>query len=92
VALHYAGPTWKSNSDSEVAGARLAGETVDATAIPWLLLRAVSTSGPGSFERTTFIQRVNTVGGLAPAAPPTQAGAEARVGYTADYYFYRALP
>jgi hypothetical protein len=63
---------------------------VDPTAIPWLLLRATSTDGYGIFTRTTFVQRVNTTGGLAPATPPTQAGQEARVPYTADYYFFRA--
>jgi hypothetical protein len=89
VGIHYAGPTWETESGSRVVGARMAGATVDATAIPWLLLRAVSTQGPGVLERTTYIQRVNTVGGLAPAAPPTQAGEEARVPYTADYYFFR---
>ena len=89
VGIHYAGPTWESESGSMVVGARVSGTTVDATAIPWLLLRAVSTEGPGVLERTTYIQRVNTVGGLAPAAAPTQAGQEARVPYTADYYFFR---
>ena len=89
VGIHYAGPTWETESGSMVVGARVAGTTVDATAIPWLLLRAVSTEGPGVLERTTFVQRVNTVGGLAPATPPTQAGQEARVPYTADYYFFR---
>jgi len=90
VGTHYAGPTWESVSGSKVVGARLAGATVDPTAVPWLLLRAVSTEGPGIFKRTTYIQRVNTTGGLVPAAPPTQAGQEARVPYTADYYFFRA--
>jgi hypothetical protein len=90
VAIHYAGPTWESSSGSKVIGARVAGATVDPTAIPWLLLRAASTEGPGIFEHTTFVQRVNTNGGLAPATAPTQAGQEARVPYTADYYFFRA--
>ena len=90
VGLHYAGPTWESNSGSKVVGARVAGVTVDSTAIPWLLLRAVSTEGPGIFARTTYIQRVNTEGGLAPAAPGTSTGQVARVPYTAEYYFYRA--
>lgn len=89
VGIHYAGPTWETESGSMVVGARVGGATVDATAIPWLLLRAVSTDGPGVLERTTFVQRVNTVGGVAPATPPTQAGQEARVPYTADYYFFR---
>jgi hypothetical protein len=90
IGIHYAGPTWESESASKVIGARVAGATVDGTAIPWLLLRAASTEGPGILERTTFVQRVNTTGGLAPATPPTQAGQEARVPYTADYYFFRA--
>lgn len=90
VAIHYAGPTWESNSGSKVVGARVAGASVDPTAIPWLLLRATATDGPGIFARTTFIQRVNTVGGLAPATPGTVAGQVARVPYTAEYFFYRA--
>ncbi len=89
VAIHYAGPTWESNSGSKVVGARVAGVTVDTTAIPWLLLRAPSSAGPGILENTTYIQRVNTTGGLAPATAPTQAGLEARVPYTADYFFFR---
>lgn len=75
-------------SSSKVVGARVAGETVGATAIPWLLLRKVTAEGPGVLGRTTYVQRVNTTGGLAPAAPPTQVGEEARVPYTADYYFF----
>ena len=71
-------------------GAKVAGVTVDATAIPWLLLRAVSADGPGIFARTTYIQRVNTVGGLAPSTPGTAVGQEADVPYTAEYFFYRA--
>ena len=90
VAIHYAGPTWESRSGSKVVGARVAGATVDPNAIPWLLLRAVSSEGPGIFHRVTFIQRVNTTGGNAPAAPGSSAGQEARVPYTAEYYFYRA--
>ena len=98
VGLHYAfaGPTrpaWESESGSRVVGARtVAPVTVTPGAIPWLILSAVpsSTVGPGIFERTTYIQRVNTVGGLAPASAPTTLGQEARVPYTAEYFFYRA--
>jgi len=90
VGLHYAGPTWESNSRSKVVGARVAGVTMDASAIPWLLLRATTTEGPGIFERTTYIQRVNTVGGLAPITAGTSIGQEARVPYTAEYFFYHA--
>jgi hypothetical protein len=33
---------------------------------------------------------VNTVGGKAPTDPGSFVGEEARVPYTAEYYFYRA--
>jgi hypothetical protein len=48
------------------------------------------TVGPGIFERATYIQRLNSTGGLAPATAPTQLGQEARVPYTAEYYFFHA--
>lgn len=97
VGMHYAfaGPTrpaWESESGSRVVGARTVPPvTVDSNAIPWLILSAVSTNtvGPGIFARTTFVQRVNTTGGLAPTNLPTRSGQEARVPYTAEYFFYR---
>lgn len=92
VGTHYAGPTWESNSGSRVVARRVqnTGCTPDANAIPWLLLETVSTDGPGIFRKVSFIQRVNTTGGVAPAAPGTFVGEEARVPYTAEYFFYRA--
>jgi len=96
VGIHYAyaGPTrpaWETTSGSLVVGARFVPPvTVDTNAIPWLRLDAVATEGPGVLERTTYIQRVNTTGGLAPSALPTTAGQQARVPYTTEYYFYRA--
>ena len=92
VGSHYAGPTWESNSGSKVVGARIAAATVDSTAIPWLLLGAVATDGNGILANTTYIQRVNTVGGKAPATAGTSVGQVASVPYTAEYYFFRADP
>jgi hypothetical protein len=92
VSSHFAGPTWKSNSGSEVVGALPPRSvTVDTNAIPWLRLAAVEnlTHGPGIFEGTTFIQRVHTVGGKAPSVNGTVIGQVAKVPYTADYFFYR---
>ncbi|MEW5917700.1 MAG: DUF3455 domain-containing protein [Gemmatimonadota bacterium] len=89
VGTHYAGPTWESNSGSKVVGALVDRCTPNPNAIPWLLLRAVSNDGPGIFQRVTSIQRVNTVGGLAPATSGTVVGEEARVPYTTEYFFYR---
>src|SRR5881409_550448 len=63
-----------------------------ADAIPWLLLAATSLGSEGSFSRVTSIQRVNTVGGVAPKVGCSQAaaGTPARIAYTADYYFFTA--
>jgi hypothetical protein len=90
VGIHYAGPTWESNSGSTVVGAVLERATPDPTAIPWLKLGAVSSEGPGIFHRVTFIQRVYTTGGLSPSSPGDFAGEVVRVPYTAWYVFYRA--
>jgi hypothetical protein len=90
VGVHYAGPTWESNSGGKVVAARVAGCTPDPTAIAWLRLQTVSADGPGIFGSVTYIQRVNTVGGLAPIAPGSSIGAVVEVPYTAEYYFYRA--
>jgi hypothetical protein len=90
AGIHYAGPTWESVSGSKVVATALHRCTPDPDAIPWLLLKAVSSEGPGIFKRVTYIQRLNTVGGLAPSEPGDFVGEEARVPYTAEYYFYRS--
>jgi FtsP/CotA-like multicopper oxidase with cupredoxin domain len=90
VGDHYAGPTWRSNSGSTVVAAVVDRCTPDASAIPWLILGATSSEGPGVFKGITQIQRLSTTGGLAPAEPGTTVGEEREVPYTAEYFFYRA--
>ena len=90
VGIHFGGPTWEGVDGSEVVGSVIQSCTPDPSAIPWLLLGAVSTEGPGVFGGVTFLQRLNTEGGLAPAVPGAFVGQVARVPYTADYFFYRA--
>jgi hypothetical protein len=63
--------------------------TPDPNSIPWLLLGAASNAGTGVFDRVTYVQRVNTVGGNAPTAPGASAGEVVRVPYTAEYIFYK---
>ncbi len=90
VATHFAGPTWKSNSGSMVVGALPPKSiTVDPDAIPWLRLTKLTSEGPGIFANTTYIQRVNTEGGKAPAVAGDFVGQVAEVPYLADYFFYR---
>ena len=89
VGIHYAGPTWESHSGGKViASRRKAAPRSDRdclAAAPDGL-----TEGPGIFDRVTYIQRVNTSGGLPPTGPGPFIGAEEEVPYTAEYYFYRA--
>jgi plastocyanin len=95
ILTHFAGPTWQAPDGSAAVGAREDGVTVSPSAIDWLLLRATSaTPGPdggGQLAATSYVQRVNTTGGLAPAGgcDATTIGAAAEVPYTADYYFYQ---
>lgn len=90
---HYGGPTWDLSDGSKTVGTvKARADAPAATAIPWLLLSARSTGGPGKLAAVTSIQRINTVGGLAPTAACSagNAGAVAKVPYTADYrYFVR---
>ena len=95
IATHFAGPTWQAKDGSMVVGQRVDGTSVDPTAIPWLLLSAAATSAGHDGERlaaTTYIQRVDTTGGLAPATTCSEsaAGVRVEVPYTADYVFWKA--
>jgi len=88
---HYAGPHWEATDGSKILGTvKERADAPTADAIPWLLLSAKSVGSEGAFSKVTSIQRVNTVGGVAPKAGCAQAtaGTPARVDYTADYYFF----
>src|SRR6478609_6015180 len=92
VGTHFIGPTWQGNDGSSVLGAKVAGASVDPSAVPWLLLKAVS-NGPisGKFSDVTSIQRLSTVGGIAPSTPcdASNLGSISQVPYTAQYVFYK---
>jgi hypothetical protein len=93
IGRHYAGPHWEATDGSKILGT--VKDRADAPvvgAIPWLLLAAKSVGPAGAFSKVTSIQRVNTVGGVAPKTDCSQATARtpARVDYTADYYFFTA--
>jgi hypothetical protein len=93
IGRHYAGPHWESTDGSKVLAKVVArADAPKAGDIPWLLLGAKSVGPEGSFSKVTSIQRVNTVGGVAPKVGCSQdnAGTPARVPYTADYYFFTA--
>ena len=91
IGRHYAGPTWEANDGSKVVGeVQQRADAPRPGAVPWLLLKAKSYQGDGTFKGVTYIQRVNTEGGIAPrdGCDAQHSGAEARVDYKAAYYFY----
>ena len=93
IGTHYGGPTWEANDGSKVVGEVLTkADAPKPGAVPWLLLKAKTNEGTGTFARVTYIQRVDTEGGVAPVAGCDQAhvNTEARVDYRANYYFYSA--
>jgi hypothetical protein len=91
--------TWQSSVDTSSAWAVKEEESTDPAyvqpgAIAWLRLRTVGTllgpTGGSMLAETTFIQRVNTSGGSAPATGCNAAGDLLFVPYTTDYIFYKA--
>lgn len=86
---HYSGPTWEAADGSKVVGRKLRDHASSAAdAVPWLLLDAKSHDGKGQLSTVTYVQRIHTSGGKAPAIGNAKAGDETRVAYTADYVFY----
>jgi Protein of unknown function (DUF3455) len=93
VGKHYAGPTWELNDGSKIVGTvKERANSATPGAIPWLLLSAKSSGSAGKLEKVASLQRVNTVGGVAPATGCTagDVGKQARVYYKADYVYYAA--
>jgi hypothetical protein len=92
--------TWRDSRDSSIVwgGKAIASRDpkfVARDAIAWLLLPMAGTqegpTGGDTLTATTFIQRLNTVGGLAPSdgcSQPEDVGAKAFRPYEADYFFY----
>jgi hypothetical protein len=82
-------------SFEHVDGSRLIGTIVGYDSAPsddsvhWLLLRTQS-YGQGEFEKATYVQRVDTSGGMPPAqCAADQANQILRVPFSAKFIFYR---
>jgi hypothetical protein len=104
VVTHFASPsqpagdptnplaTWEGNDNSTVWATKEKSMDSPIGAIPWLLLKVVATqqgrAGGQRLTKTTYVQRVNTTGGVKPAAKcasSIDAGNKNFVPYTADY-------
>ncbi len=91
IGKHYAGPTWEAVDGSKVVKeVKARAKSPNTSAIPWLLLQAKSNDGNGIFSKVKYIQRVDTVAGIAPIQGCNQAraGTEVRVNYRANYFYY----
>ncbi len=91
----YFGPpaTWESNDGSKLTGAQLAVAPAAAGSIPLQLVKANPAMGMGAMQGVTYIQRVATQGGIAPAmlCDASKAGTKQIVNYQADYIFWKAV-
>jgi Protein of unknown function (DUF3455) len=76
---------------SSVSGFVRMSQPAGGNNLPWTLMLARPVGDDGLFAGVTSIQRVNTRGGMAPrdGCNSDNAGNEARVAYSADYYFYK---
>lgn len=84
-------PVWQAKDGSSVEAVRRASAPAGAETIPWLLLQATGTSADPDGDRltaTTWVQRLNTSGGVAPAGTCTP-GEQIAVPYSADYFFWK---
>ncbi len=91
VGKYYGGPTWEHSDGSKVTGKQLAVSPGATGSIPLQLVQTSPAMGSGAFTGVTYIQRVNTMGGVAPTAPCNMStmGSKQTVNYSADYYFYK---
>ena len=91
--------TWQGSDGSTVWAKKVQESSdaafVEAGAIPWFLLQVVGHAdgfdGGDRLSQASYIQRVHTTGGRAPASgcDASTVGATQAVAYTADYVFYK---
>ena len=94
IIKHFAGPSWQAADGSKAVGTVVDKVIPDETAIPWVLLSAKTTPGADGdrLVATSFIQRLDTVGGLQPPAADCNAATAGTVvesPYTAEYVFWK---
>lgn len=103
--LPFGSATWQSSFDSSKVWAQKVGSIIagqgdpscpNSNSIACLLLQSIGNqegpTGGKLLANTTYVQRLNTKGGLAPATGCVDFndfGKQALVPYSADYYFYR---
>lgn len=89
--IHFRGPSWQSTEDGSLVEARAVANSPVPGSIPELLLQATRNRGDGVFGSTTYIQRLATKGGVAPAGACVD-GTVTAIPYSAEYRFFSPAP
>ena len=89
--LSLRGPAWEAADGSKLTGKRVAVAPAAPGSMPLQLVKAEAATGSGAMTGITYIQRVNTKGGVAPAEPcgASMAGSKKQVAYRADYLSFK---
>ncbi|MEU2863872.1 DUF3455 domain-containing protein [Streptomyces mirabilis] len=88
VALHSRGPVWVSTVDGSAVNAAAIANSPKTGTIPELLLQFTATRGTGVFAGVSYVQRLDTHGGVAPTTACSGTD-QISVRYSATYAFYK---
>jgi hypothetical protein len=88
VALHSRGPVWVSTVDGSAVNAAAIANSPKTGTIPELLLQSTATRGTGVFAGVSYVQRLDTHGGVAPTTVCSGTD-QISVRYSATYDFYK---
>jgi hypothetical protein len=91
TAVHFRGPSWESTDDGSVVEAKVIASSPVAGSIPQLLLQSTGNRGDGVFGHVSYLQRLATRGGTAPAGVCTEHQTTG-VRYRAEYRFFTPAP
>lgn len=94
VGRYYGPPaTWEAMDGSRITGKQLSVSPGGAGNIPLQFVQANPAMGSGAMSGVTYIQRVKTQGGVAPASAcgAANVGGQQIVNYQADYIFWKAV-
>ncbi len=88
----YAALGFHTLDGSKLSGAQVAVAPSAPGNLAFQLVKGNPATGSGAMTGVTYIQRVETKGGVAPATPCTAGNVDAKeiVKYQADYIFYKA--
>ncbi len=92
IGKYYGPPaTWENMDGSKLTGTQVAVSPSAPGNIPNQLVKANPAMGSGAMTGVTYIQRVNTMGGVAPSMACTAGnmGSKQIVKYQSDYIFYK---